>query len=75
LHLESNLERSGCDCFYEQLADSLINRTAQNSLADRFCVLEAVSLAHVLGHQLCSSLMIADGHPLTANGTNRQTLQ
>src|SRR6516165_3630341 len=32
-------------------------------------------LAHVVGRQECVSLVIADGHALTANAANRQALQ
>jgi hypothetical protein len=75
LHSQSNIERDRIHHFQQYVADHTINLGARNTLTDRLSVLNALTLAHVLGACSSQSHLIAQRHAPAALATNNQTLQ
>jgi hypothetical protein len=57
------------------LAHRVIDVISDHSLADRYGVLDAVTLADVLGHEAVLTRVVSDRHSAPADATDYQTLQ
>jgi hypothetical protein len=53
----------------------MIDVISDHSLADRYGVLDAVTLADVLGHEAVLTRVVSDRHAAPADATDYQTLQ
>src|SRR5262249_30621336 len=75
LNGERHFQRQRRHGFYKQVADGAIEAGAKHALAGWFSLRDASLLAHVLGLQLPTQRVVADGHALAAAATDSQSLK
>src|SRR5581483_4906379 len=72
---QCHLQSAGAHALHQQVADGPVEGAADDPLAGRFCPLDALPLAAVLGHGLAPTSVIADGHAPTATPADGETLE
>ena len=75
LDRQSDFERERSHALHQKLAHGMIDLISDHSLADRYGVLDAITLADVLRHEAVLARVVSDRHSAPADATDYQTLQ